>query len=832
MRRFLLAFGLSFGVCTAVSAQAEGEIPYGEYVISEVNVQGAEFTKEENVLLIAGLEVGDKVTYPGDELADAVRNLWRAKLFEDAQIIPSEVTPPDGLKPGKWVLTVKVVERPRISRYTFAGIKKSQADDLREQINFTRGQRFTEARKRFAQRVIKNYYQEKGFYNVQSNVTTEPDPENPKGILITLNVNRGPRVKLKEIVISGNKEIPDKKLKKALKETREKKWWRIWKRSKYVPSLYAGEKGGIQEVLRSQGYRDGSILSDSVVVVDKKNLALHIQLFEGKQYFIRNINWEGNFKYRDGQLDTLLGFKKGDIYNQPKLETRLNLDPNGQDIASLYLDDGYLFFDIRTVETRVVGDSIDLEFRIREGTQATYNRIIIEGNTKTSDHVILRVIRTLPGNKFSRSEIIRSQREVIALGFFDQEKLQVLPIPNPADGTVDIKYIVEEKPSDQLFLQGGWGGRVRDINGNVIGGGLVATVGLQFNNFSTRKFFDKGAWRPLPSGDGQKVGIQIQLSGPTYQQYRLSFTEPWLGGRRPTSLGFSVYYQRQNSRTTDFLLNIIGASVDVGRRMKWPDDFFQSYTTLNYRHYRLRDTEQSIFAGISSGNINIISVTQAFERNSLNAPIYPTEGSRLFFSVELTPPWNLFRRDKLTAEDPAEERFRLLEFHKWKFQVESYLKVFKNFVIMPRAQFGFLGLYDRNLGLSPFERFYIGGDGLFGFALDGREIFALRGYQDTRFVGDGTNGNAIYSKFTVEFRQPLTLSPSATVWLHAFLEAGNAWTSFKEFNPFELRRSVGCGVRIFLPIFGLLGVDYGYGIDDTPVGFGGSQFHFMIGQQF
>ena len=519
------------------------------------------------------------------------------------------------------------------------------------------------------------------------------------------------------------------------------------------------------------------------------------------------------------------------------------MDPNGRDIASLYLDDGYLFFRADIIETAVVEDSVDLTIRMFEGPQATYNRIIIEGNDKTSDHVIQRVIRTIPGEKFSRSEVIRSQREIMGLGYFNPQTLQVLPQPNPEDGTVDIKYIVEEKPNDQIFFQGGWGGRVRDANGNVLSNGLVATVGLTLNNFSTRKIFKKGGWNPIPAGDGQKLNLQVQVSGRAWQTYRIGFTEPWLGGKRPTSLGVNAYYSQQQSLGTDYKLRIVGSSIDFGRRLKKPDDNFRAQTSLSYRFYDVQNGN-GVFPDFDEGRINIISLTQAFERNTVYEPIYPRSGSIVRLSVEATPPWNLFRssENKLSEFDNAQERYKLLEFHKWKFNAETYMRLFGNMVLMPKMQFGYLGAYDNALGISPFERFYLGGNGLFGWALDGREIIPFRGYDNNYiYMGDANrDGNPIYSKYTLELRQPISLEQSATVWVHLFAEAGNTWGSFNEFKPFNLYRSAGTGVRIFLPIFGMLGVDFGYGFDPLEYEgetldnqqLSGFQINFTIGQQF
>lgn len=808
-----------------VALAQTADLPQGEYILSGISVEGAEHLSKRDVELLSGLVVGQKVNIPGDELGDAIKRLWRQGVFADIQLSAERVAG------NKLFLKIAVKEQPVIARYTFKGVTKSQADDLRSQVGLQRRQQFTKAKEEYAVQKIKNYYHEKGFFNVEVEVTAEPDESMDNGLLIILKVKKGKKVKIKDIIITGNVALKDRKLRSKLKDTKKKKFWRIWKRSKFIPYTFEQDKEALVAYMNSEGYRDAEILGDSVVRVDRRNVNVIINLYEGKQYYFRNIEWKGNMKYRSGQLDTLLGIKKGDVYNTQLLEQRLYMDPGGNDISSLYMDDGYLFFRAEPVETNLVGDSVDLEIQIYEGPQAVYDKIIVQGNDKTSDYVILRQVRTLPGRKFSRSEIIRSQREILALGFFNQENFEVTPVPHPEKGTVDIKYVVEEKPSDQFFLQGGWGGRLEDSQGNQIGGGLILTVGLRFNNFSTRKFFKKEAWRPLPSGDGQMLSIQAQVNGVGFQNYGISFTEPWLGGRKPISLGVSANYSVQNSVWSDYRMAILGFGVDLGNRLKWPDDYFRSFSSVNYRYYDVRNAF-NVFEGFNEGNINILSFRQTFNRTSVDVPIFPRRGSILDFSIEATPPWSLIRGDDF-REATSEEKFRLLEFHKWKFRAESFTQLTNNklpTVFYARAMFGFLGYYNGDIGLPPFERFYIGGDGLFGFNLDGREIWAFRGYSSPNINSD--RGNPIANKFTFELRQPLSLNPGATVWLHAFGEAGNAYSNLDEYNPFALYRSFGGGIRIFLSMLGLLGVDYGYGLDQPPGVGAGGQFHFMIGQQF
>jgi outer membrane protein insertion porin family len=808
-----------------------GTIPEGTYNISGVTVEGADFSDKKAIIVLSGLTVGKSITIPGDDFSNAVKQLWSQNLFSNIGV---EV---ENVKGNDIFLVIRLEERPRISKYTFSkGVTKSHSDDLREKINFVRGQRFTESKRKNAIRVIRNFYQEKGFFNVEVDIKTKPDPEATNSVIIVCEVKKNQRVKIESIDINGNQAFADRKLLKRLKDTKPIRFYRFWKQSKYIPFKYNEEKGNIVKYLNTKGYKDAELLKDTVIRTATNRVVIKMDITEGKKYFFRNISWTGNVKHSSGLLDTVLSIKKGTVYNPELLERRLLADPGGSDVSTLYLDEGHLFFRAEPVESKIDKDSIDLEIQIYEGPIAKYDRIFIEGNNLTSDFVIQRQIRTLPGQTFSRSEIMRSQREILNLGYFNQENMQILPQPKPDKGTVDIKYIVEEKPNNQFFLQGGWGGRARTNQGMLMGSGLIGTVGLRFNNFSTRKFFDSKAWRPLPSGDGQQVAIQMQLNGFGFQNYSISFMEPWLGGRKPINFGVTANYSIQRSLfnsggPNDFYMRIVGTSVDLGQMMKWPDDYFRSFTTMNYRYYDVKNA-QSWFEGFNSGFINVLSFQQAFDRTSINVPIFPQSGSVLNFSVEATPPWSLFSGKDYTNAPPS-EKFKLLEFHKWKFRTETYLPVTQGklpMVLFARAQFGFLGLYNRQIGLSPFERFFLGGDGLIGFQLDGREIIALRGY-DRPNVG-GVSGRTIFNKFTFELRQPLSLSPQATVWFHLFAEGGNGFYRFNDYNPFLMARSAGGGIRIFLPMFGLLGVDYGYGFDDIPRVKNRGNFHFMIGQQF
>ena len=803
------------------------------YILAGIEVEGAQYSDPQTIVALSGLALNEGITIPGIQLSDAMKRLWKENIFSDISIRADKIV-------GNTVfLVIAVTERPRIAQYAFEGIGKSQADDLKEKINFIRGTILTESKIQSAQRIIRNFFVEKGFYNTEVTILEEPDKVIKNGVSVNIKVDKGKRIKISEIVISGNEQISEAKVIRKLKKVNEKTWYRFWARSKYIPKEFKTAKEGLIKFYHDDGYRDALIARDTVYRNGDNEVKVEIDLYEGQRYYIRNIEWSGNYKYNSVILGQALGVSKGDIYSSSNIHKRLFGDPQGGDLSSLYLDDGYLFFNLDPVEVAVEGDSIDLEMRIREGPQATISEIILEGNTKTSDYVILRELRTTPGRKFSRSDIIRSQREILALTYFDQEKLDVQPIPDPATGTVAIKYKVEERPSDQLQLQGGWGGRIRDQQGNVLAGGFVGTVQLAVNNFPARRFFEPKAWKPVPSGDGQRLSLAFQMNGVGYKNFSVSFQEPWLGGKRPNSLGISTsYILYQNFTNLNFRNTIYNASVDYGRRMKFPDDFFRSLTSIGYKYYDVLNPS-TLFPGFENepqAFINIITLRQAFERSSVDAPIYPRSGSILSLSVQATPPWSLlFRRNADFSEMSDAEKFKYLEYHKWRFNTNWFFRIVGNMVLSTKIEAGFLGGYNRSLGISPFERYFLGGTGLLGqnFALDGRELIPLRGYKDNS-ITNGRNGYPIYSRYVMELRYPITLNQSAPVWVQAFAEAGNGFEGFRKFNPFAVKRSAGFGLRVMLPMVGLLGLDWAYGFDHDPGTDSNekSQFHFIIGQQF
>jgi outer membrane protein insertion porin family len=799
-----------------------------DYEIGGIKVTGAQFSDANAIISIAGFRVGDRIRIPGGDIPRALRSLWKLSLFTDVQIY-KENTMGDVI-----FLEIAVQERPRLTTHSFKGVKKGAHDDLNEEVNkyLLKGGIVTDATKANAAIAIEKYYIEKGFFDVK--VTTEeiPDSSRTNSVHLVFNIDKGGKVKIQDITFAGNQNVKDRKLRGLMKETRRKR--RLLAASKLIRADYEADKKKLIEHYNKTGFRDALIVKDTVwreTEADGKkgDLFIHITLSEGNRYFFRNIAWKGNSIYDDQSLNNVLGINKGDVYNKELLETRLKFSQDGRDITSLYMDNGYLFFQIDPVEVAVSDDSIDLELRIFEGPQATIDKVVIKGNDRTHEHVIRRELRTVPGEKFSRSDIIRSQREIINLGYFNPENLGINTPVNPQRGTVDIEYTVEEKPSDQLELSAGWGGRGR---------GVIGTLGVSFNNFSARNIFNKGTWSPLPQGDGQRLSLRAQTNGRFFQSYNVSFTEPWLGGKKPNSLtvaGFVSIITNGYSKSDDRYGRLIngGLTISLGTRLKFPDDNFISSTSLNLQNISLQNYgfgrgffRTDLGEVVDEGDFHNFSVTQTIARSSINNPIFPQDGSRVSLSVQLTPPYSLFTGKNYEGHPPS-ERFNFLEYHKWKVDAEWYQTLVGKLVIKAAAKFGFIGAYNKGIGISPFERFQLGGDGLnnqqFGF-FTGTEIISLRGYtpqeiENNRFNENNPNDIAatpLYQKVTLELRYPLSLNPSSTIYVHAFAQGGNAWKSAGQFNPFDLKRSVGGGLRVFLPMFGVLGFDYGIGFDKFP----------------
>jgi outer membrane protein insertion porin family len=797
-----------------------------EYIIGGVTVSGNEVSETNIITYTSGLLIYQTITIPGDKLSMAVTNLWKQEIFDDVSIAVTE------LRGDTIYLHIHVVERPKLSKFSIRGLRKQATKNIRDEISLKKGQVLTENIIRKTDREIKAYYHEKGFWNVDIKYSRTPDTSIVNSEILRIQIKKGKKVKVEDIIIRGNKEFTDKMIRKQIKPKAKKHKLIPFISSKLIEDEYDEEKQKIVAMYNSKGFRDASLVSDSIVLIKPNRVNIILNIEEGTKYYFRNIKWVGNTKYRSTFLDTVLNIREGDVYNQGKLDTRLFMNPSGFDISSLYMDDGYLFFSLNPVEVNVSNDSIDLEIRIYEGKQAIINKIIITGNDKTSDHVILRAIRTVPGQKFSRTDIQRSLRELASLTYFDPEKLDVNPIPNPANGTVDIEYKVSEKPSDQIEASGGFGG----------GFGFVGSVGLTLNNFSTKRMTERGGWNPIPAGDGQRLTLRAQSNGLGYQAYNFSFTEPWLGGKKPNSLTLSVFHSLQ----TNFLpksnpdratFGTTGATIALGKLLDKPDDYFILSNSLSYQRYSL-DKWTGFGAsdiGFTEGVSNSISFNHVLTRNSTSSPIYPKSGSEFSASVQWTPPFSLLSNKDYTELVP-QERFKWIEYHKWKFNAKWYLEPIKNkkFVISPQFYFGGIGIYNKDVGYSPFEQFRVGGSGFGSWAFYGTEIIPQKGYDESSISdpsGRKEDVDPIFTKFSLELRYPLSLNPSATVYGYTYFEAGNAWDKVSDYNPFNLRRAVGAGARLFLPMFGLLSFDYGFGLDH-PNGELQGQFLFSIGQSF
>jgi len=805
-----------------------------EYEIGGITVTGNEYIDPSVVILVSSLSVGNKITVPGDEISKAVSNLWKQGLYGKVDIYATAVQ-------GNFIfLNIHLEEKPRIGKYALFGISKSEATSVREKLKISQNDVLSDNLLLGAKTIIKRHFIDKGYLNIEVTHTIIEDTVRRNNTTLEFHIKKNEKFKIKEFNIEGNEFLTDAQIKRSLKNTKEKKIWRVWKTSRYIEPDFKKDKNSIIDKYNEEGFRDARIVKDSLYFIDNKNVGIQMQIEEGNQFYIRNVSWAGNTKYSDEELNQVFKVKKGDVYNQKVIDTYMFMSPDGRDIHSLYMDDGYLFFSARPIEIIVGNDSIDLNIIVYEGQQAYINRVSVSGNTRTNDRVIMREVRTKPGQMFSRADLIRTQRELAQLRYFNQETLNVDIQPNPQDGTVDITYIVEETSTDQLELSGGWGlGRI------------VGTLGVSFNNFSIQDFFKRSAWKPVPSGNGQTLALRAQSNGSYYQSYNISFTEPWLGGKKPNAFSLGVYHstmsngisRKEDGTIDDFGrtlerqdMNISGISLGLGRRLKWPDDYFIIFFGASYQYY---DVNNYISAfSFSSGFSNNISASINISRNSIDAPIYPRSGSEVSLSAQFTPPYSvagkLLGSNKDWSDATDQDKFLWLEYHKWKFNSSFFTKLAGNLVLNTRTRFGFLGLYNRDLGLSPFERFYLGGDGLSGFSIDGRELIGMRGYSNNSLTPRNSQGNyiggTIFSKYTMELRYPLSLNPMASIYVLSFVEAGNSWLNFNDFNPFDIKRSAGVGVRLYMPFFGILGLDWGYGFDEIPNNPGANkgQFHFSI----
>lgn len=813
-----------------------------EYEIGGITVTGTRYLDEDLLLAVTGLSVGDKLKLPSDDkISKAIRNLWKQELFADVNITVTKFIG------DKVFLNIEVEERPRLSRYNFRGIKKSEAQELRDRVNLVKSKVVTDATKKDAIVRIEKYFIDKGFGDVKVTAAERVDTGGTNTVILTFDIVKGNKTRINQINIAGNSEAGDLKLKRNFRSTKEMPRitlypadrisiyeenqrslgnylrnlgflspsktlsaldpyfrYNIFTSSKFDQYKYEDDKQSLIAYYNSLGFRDADIVSDTVYKVKNGNINIDVLVKEGRKYYFGDIEWKGNTKYSNDQLTKVLGIKRGDVYNQELLDKRLGkmLSPEGgEDISSLYMDDGYLFFNIDPVETSIVGDTINYEMRITEGPQATIRNVTIAGNDRTNEHVIRRELYTLPGDKFSRADLISSNRRIANLGFFDQEKIGMQPKPNPEDGTVDIEYTVVEKSSDQLQLSAGFGGGVR----------FYGNVGVTFTNFSLRNIFKPKFWDPLPVGDGQRFSVNYQSNGAYFNSLNFSFTEPWLGGRKPNALTTNFAYTRVSGvgaplPADSAYLRMVGGGISMSKRLKWPDDNFVLTYGVNYQNYRLKDYR--LLEEFSNGESNNLYFKLVLARYSIDQPLYPRSGSNISFTFQFTPPYSSFSDRDFANETPA-EKYKFIEYHKYRFTAEWYQRITGNLVFKLATKYGFMGYYKPEIGFSPFERFQVGGDGLSGqnFFI-GRDVIAHRGY------GEPYNSSAtIFNKYTAEVRYPFSLSPTSTIYGLAFVEAANAWDNFTNYNPFRLRRSAGLGLRVFLPMFGLLGLDYGIGFD-------------------
>ena len=794
-----------------------------EYVIGDITVSGVRYLDKNAIVGLSGIRKYSRILVPGEVTTQAVQKLWDQGLFSEVRITATDI------RSDTIFLDIYLGERSRISSVEYFGIKQSEIQNLVEKVNLISGSQVTDHILSNTRSIIRDHFVEKGFLNTEVRIIQKDDPVNPNSIKLNIHIDKNDRVKISDIVFEGNEEFSDKRLRRVMKNTKKKNL-NIFKASKYVEDLFDEDKESLLTFYNENGYRDFRILNDTVMDVSEDRVVMAVMVDEGDQYYFGNIDWVGNSIYPKELLDAVLNINEGDVYNQTLLDERLNYDEDA--VSSLYLNTGYLFSSLVPVETDIQNDSIDLEIRIQEGEQATLNEVMVKGNTRTNEHVVRRELFTLPGDLFSKDAIMRSARQVAVLGHFDPEKINPQPLMNPAEGNVDLEYALEERANDQFEISGGWGA-----------GMLVGTVGVRFNNFAMKNFFRPSEWRPYPSGDGQSLSIRAQSNGRVYQSYNVSFVEPWLGGKKPNTFSVSAYRSvmtNGDKRGTESRQSMIidGVTTGLGKRLKWPDDYFSLYAELGYQRYSLNNYSYYNFL-FRNGEANMLSITARLTRFS-SAPslIYPRRGSSFSLSLQATPPYSLITgKDYSNATD--QEKYRWIEFHKWLFKGDYYYELFDKFVLNTRVSFGYLGYYNKDIGPSPFENFYLGGDGMTGYSFYGRDVIALRGYENGSLTPTIVKDNKtvyvgnVYSKFTFELRYPLTLNPQATIYALTFLEAGNAWYELKEFNPFKMHRSAGVGLRANLPMFGLLGIDWAYGFDPVPGrDVAGSQFHFVMGQQF
>ncbi len=798
-------------------------------VIAGLKVTGVNYLNSDQILSLTGLALGDTISIPGDELKTIVKRLFMQRFFSDVAVYV------DSLVDNNAYLNINIAERPRVSQWKYEGVKKGEQTDIEERVRLRRGSELSEYVIKSSSDIIRKYYVEKGFLNAQVTASHKEDTTIKNAVQVTFHVDRKEKVRIKEIRFIGSEQLSLLKMRFAMKKTKDKRLYNFFFSKKFDEKEFQNDKQLLLQKFHELGYRDAHIAKDSIYHIDAQNLGIDLHIVEGKKYYFRNITWTGNTQYSGEMLNSVLRIAKGDVYDVVTMEERLFGGGKLQqgNVSQVYKDQGYLFFRVVPVEVNIEQDSVDVEMRIFEGKPATYNRIIINGNNVSNEKIIRRQVFTRPGYLFSQTELERSIREIASMGHFDQEAIMQMGsgfnvVPNQVNNTVDILYNVTEKPDSQFEIAGGWGGNT-----------FVGTVGISFNNFSIKRLFDKQAWRPVPLGDGQTLSLRFQTNGTYYMALSVNFVEPWLTGKKPTSFSTSIYYTRQTASTYYYLTNdqfmeVYGLGIGLGTRLKWPDNYFVFYNQLDIKRYNLQDW--GYYFMFTDGQSNIIDYTITLQRNSTDQIIYPRQGSDFKFGLQVTPPYSLFRDKNTDYESMTDpQRYRWIEYHKWTFDANLYTRLIGDLVLMTRANFGYLGFYSRKLGYSPFEGFMLGGDGMSGYNTYGADIISQRGYSNyslTPTINDAYAGR-VYTRYTVELRYPVILQPQSTIYALLFLEGGNCWSDIRDFNPFSIKRAAGVGVRVFLPMVGLLGIDWGYGFDTDFSGKkGGSNFHFMIGQQF
>ena len=840
---FKIYIGFIFILTSTISYSQNSYNKGGYYILDTIVVSGLKNFSDKTVVAYSGLRKGQNIQVPGEEISNVLKKLWNLELFSDVNIYISDISGQSAK------LEISVDELPTLNEYKINGIKKGQSESIIDETELSEGKRLSESFLTNTKNYIENKFRKDGFLNTKVNLITRPDTIGSNKLNLIVDVSKGERIKINDISFNGNEVFKDSRLKTKLKKTKKKFLGRFWKKSKLIPDDFETDKENLISYYKEKGYRDARITYDTIIKNDEETIDIVIDIDEGNQYYFGKIDYIGNSSFSDYQLNQILGIEQGDSYNGVLLKERIQDEkPDANDLSNLYQNNGYLFSSVNAVEVSAENDTIDFEIRINEGKLASFNKISVVGNTKTNDHVIYRELRIKPGELYSKDKVVRTIREVGQLGFFDAEQISPdFKNVNPNLGTVDIELGLIESGASQIELQGGYGG-----------GGFIGTLGLSFNNFSAKNLAKN--WRErggiLPQGDGQTFALRLQ-SSTFYNTYSFNFMEPWLGGRQPVQFSFSIsttkqfrydYFTRKADKSQFF--EIRGLTIGMARRLSIPDDYFQLSQAISYQYYKLNNYYTGLFTFGDGESHNLSYNISLLRNNTYTNPIFPTGGSSFTISARLSPPYSLITGDDFSdVEQRSEftnykgepiqalidqEKYRWLEFYKLKFNGSWYTRLFGKFILKTQTDFGFLGTYNKNKGNIPFERFYLGGDGMQQYALDGRETIALRGYENGSL--SSRDGSIIYNKFSLELRYPISLKPSASVFALSFLEAGNGFDDFKDYNPFNAKRSAGIGVRVFMPAFGLLGIDFGYGFDRTNYSNSnqrsGWQTHFVIGQQF